>query len=509
MARRGFVGIVCLVGVLGATMSARASVLPKVPNCQRLLTEVMREGGDRLAPLKKAELLGLKPVARNLAATVWTVEGPVQPAALEANLNRLFDHIINLSLVGTGNERLFERHPDYVKYLAPQRRYISRLLEAWTNPETGHLDLSTPALLLRNEAVALQKLSTAENKLYREAVRVKGERSFRSAIVIPGLTISGVDLKWLVRLYPSIDGRDVQVVVQNSSSLGVPSPAPSAPRGHNALALYGALTSLFGQPAKKLAMHHQQIYFEKVYDGQLNVGDLALSLERLAKETGGQFHRRQFLSRTVANTNLKMLMLLCARAQKCKKLSAEYGDAFKRYLPHELNQQILNRDGTYDFGKESASFSLLFDKISDEFYAKSDDSFRMWGWPALKKFSEIYFADFDQAVWDKVIDEFRITSDFLKKNPERAKQPAFTTIKSGLDFADRFWGDRVIADSVNYVHRFDFDAFEQADDIRSLSVFSLYVSFRPSEQAFHRGDLTEDHVQVLVHRLREHLGLPP
>jgi hypothetical protein len=482
------------------------------PNCQVLISRAMEQSPIRLTSLSKANLEGLSPIERYPEALVWTVPGPISAPELSVKLNVLLDHIINLSFAGSGMEMLFKQHPEYQEYLRPLRENIDRLLQAWTNPETGLIELHDPSLLLRPEAIEAQKQIREAVSLYNNVVKVSGERTLRAAVAIPNLWISGVKGKWMVRLFAEDGGSGVRVMVQNSYNESGPSSYPKALPGQSSLEAYGRLSRLFGHRPVLVASYHQHLFIKKNFHSQVTVGEVADALTKVAGETEGHFNKTKFLSALITKSNYSMLMLHLVKAGIGKKLSATFGDEFKAMFPESKSEIVRNLDGSYDFTLHEKQFERMFAKMSADYYERSenpDHSFRVWGWYAMRKFSERYFSDFNEERWSKVTDEFVAYADYKRTTSDEEISPTFVSFKGGAEYDTSFYSQRLKLDTVGLLQELEFEHFEKGEDIRNMNVFEFSASFLPYEQALRSADLENAHVQVLVHRIRQLLRLNP
>lgn len=499
---RALLGFSLLMGVCGA-FNAHAA---RRVDCQALLSRAMQSMfDDELVPLRDEDVAGLKPIARHPASLMWNVPGPVRADVLILKLRKLMQHVVDLTLSNSqGYEGLLLDFPRYASYLETQKKHIDRLVSAWTDEKTGYVDLGNFGLLNRETIKELAAESYLEELEISKSLPIEnGTGGFRARFALPPLKIDTLPLNWSIQLFP--DARDgVNVLVSPTSAFHRLSDHPLPIPGQDKLAIYGKLFTLFGDRPTYLPGYHQHIFVRSSSVQRRRPVSLQHTvdvLRQLAVESNGRIDSEEIFHSVATRFNLEILHHFCDHSDLCTRLNSDFvSDYIKLYGDDEVGEWSPLEDGSFEFPDDSYVFDQMFESFCDSEFVPSERGHRLLGWDRLLEFAKKYLADYKQE------DAERVKQRFQKSFAKYEGAGLGLTVDARVPFgiADELMASRVELAPLSLKLEFQMSMFDERMPVEDLLLKSMVMGFLPSREAHLRGDLSENHLKVLIHRT-EHL----
>lgn len=475
--------------------------------CLNLLKKIVQDAPSRLTSVEKdPQVQDLPPVVRRPSSILWTLNASeIDVETLNAKLQKLFTHILNLSLSNSKSHvDLLHDRPEYRDYLEGVKEYIHHFLEAWYNPKSQRFEFGDQSILTTLYAQPYQKLAVQEIEKHKPAIEVsKQDLMFENRYVIPKIKVANHLLNWSARIVPNANNaQEFHVVVEgarsDSSFLNKnPEPIP----GERQLRTYGSLSSLFGSAPKEFPGYHFKIFSAEPSKKHIRLSRVVDALEQATTEAKGSFDREAFLQKIAHSFNRQTAHLFCEHSVICDELSQDFITVAKKLLGKNADRYLKqNSDGFYYYDENLEVFDFIFSKVSLASVRDSEDGVRVMGWKAFKEFSMWAFENYDDTDWVETVSKFQLTDNFYKKTD------LLFSSDMPLRFAgdDHFFADRAKFDLLRAKIVYDFGLFSQKARVEDVQLRSFSLGMEPSPHAIALGDLEEAHFRVFIQRL-DHL----
>lgn len=494
--------------MLGLSLALPAPTLAARPDCRELMQAALEDLPQRLLAIP-ADAGGPRSRApHHRDAVLWHLPGARTPADLIPRLEKLFDQVIAQSLEHSVTHRgLLDQWPDYREYLNAQKQQIALLLEAWTNPATGNVELANYSLLTSQRAQSLAQRLHNQSLQLRPAILVESENLIlKNRWVIPPTKIAGLPLSWTVRLVPDA-AQGVRVVLEPHPERDLLSAGHAEIPGEARLIAFAGLSSHFGAAPTRVPRFHQYWHssmMSKRGPGipPLRVESLVEIWKTLATQSGGRFAAKSFLSRLQNQFNLQMMHTFCRNSDLCGELSADFlSDARESLGPNWEGFFVREPSGAYLYANNLAGFNRVFEAFAEKRRSVSETDHRLMGWEGLMGFAKRSFASYEDAAWQALLKRFKLTANFYQGS--KLSLSVDVKVRPYLGASD-FWAGRVDLLPIALQLDYNFLYFENQARVEDLQIKSFVLGLEPSLGAFRQGDLTPEHMGLLLSQL-DHL----